>query len=164
MPDVPIALVGGGKLLKPTQIAVTTLDGDVLYYTISRFPAVAGREILAKYPLTAVPKLADYSTNEEVMLKLMGYVAVEISNQNPAMPANFVALSTKALVDNHVPDFETLVQVEIEMIKYNTSFFRQGVALNFLNDIVRKLSISASPTLTKWLAQLLAVAKQRSGN
>jgi len=104
-------------LLEPKDVEITTLKGEQRTYVISKFPAIAGREIVAKYPLTAIPKLADYSGNEAVMFQLMAYVAVKLPS-GVDQP-----LSTKALIDNHVPDWETLVKIEIEMMKYNTSFF-----------------------------------------
>jgi hypothetical protein len=143
--------------LKAKEVTVTSRDGEELVYTISRFPAVAGREIVANYPLTAIPKASDYGANEAIMLKLMCYVGKQIGD-------NVVPLKTKALVDNHVPDFETLVKLEIEMMRYNTSFFQDGVASTFLSGIVRKALASATPQLTILLQPLLERIKQRSTN
>jgi hypothetical protein len=142
-------------LLYPKEIEVKCLDGTERTYTISRFPAIAGREIVAKYPLSAAPKLGDYATNEETMLKLMNYVAV--------MPTSgpLLRLSTKALVDNHVPDWEALARIEVEMLRYNTSFFRQGEVSTFLKATLQKFLVSASPTLKTLLGQLSEAAKQR---
>lgn len=53
------------------------------------------------------------------MLKLMAYVAIETPN-GPVM------LVTPELVNNHVPDFETLLKIEWAMMEYNCSFSGTG--------------------------------------
>lgn len=143
--------------LEPTTVTVVTLKGDNREYIISKFPAIAGREIVAGYPMSAIPKISEYKSNEEIMRKLMCYVGVEING-------NTIPLSTEALINNHVPDYETLVKLEIEMMKYNTSFFRDGVISTFSSGIVRKVIASISPTLTPLLLRLLEAAKQLSKN
>jgi hypothetical protein len=141
--------------LEPKEIEVTTLKGDVRKYVISMFPATEGREIIAGYPISAMPKIGDYKANEEMMLKLMSYVGI---------PHLSLPLSTKVLVDNHVPDWETLARIEYAMIDYNTSFFRDGVISNGLRTLAQKFLVSISPTLKVSLAQLLEQAKQLSTN
>jgi hypothetical protein len=145
-------------LLEPRDFEVTSLAGVPKKYVISKFPAIAGREIVAKYPLSAMPKLGDYQVNEETMFKLMSYVAVDIGNNN------VVRLSTRELIDNHVPDWETLMKIELEMMKYNTSFFGKGETSTFLKATIQKHLLSVSPILTDSLQQLLAAIKQRSEN
>jgi hypothetical protein len=147
-------------LLEPKEVIIQTLNKDERVYIISKFPAVAGREIVMKYPLSAVPKLADYSSNEEVMLKLMCYVAIPRPSQN-GIEGIPIVLNTKALVDNHVPDWETLGKLEIEMLKYNTSFFGFGELSTFLGELLKKVIMRVSPTLMPLLERLSAVAKPR---
>jgi len=144
-------------LLKPKDEIIKTLDGTEKTYVLSRFPAIAGREIIANYPLTAIPKAADYKSNEEIMLKLMTFVGVYIGD-------NVQQLLTRALVDNHVPDYETLVKLEIAMLQYNTSFLKGGEISTFLSGIAKKAVVSISPMLTPLLAQLSEAVKQRSEN
>lgn len=146
-------------LLEPKEFEVVTLKGDTRTYILSKFPAIAGREIVAGYPLTAVPKLSDYKANEEIMRKLMTYVAVEINVKDGV--ALTQQLTTEALINNHVPDYETLVKIEFEMMRYNTSFFGKGEISTFFGGIAKKALASISPTLTHFLAQLLVQAKQR---
>jgi hypothetical protein len=109
-------------LIKPQTIEVKDRDGIEHSFVISRLPATVGREILAKYPVANVPKLGDYGTSTEAMLLMMRYVAVERDD------GSMLRLSTQALIDNHVPDGEALIRLELEMLKYNTSFF--GLAGN----------------------------------
>ena len=80
-----------------------------------------GREIVAKYPVSALPKLGDYAVNEEVMLKLMSFVAVQVGESQQR-------LSSRAMINNHVPDFETLAKIEMKMMEYNCSFFRDDAS------------------------------------
>lgn len=143
-------------LLEPQPITIKTLRGEEKTYILSKFPAVAGREIVAGYPLTAVPKMADYKSNEEVMLKCMCYVGVELSGNN------VIPLTTRVLVDNHVPDWETLGKLEIAMMKYNTSFFENGGGLTFLKGIIANMTKSVSPMLMPLLEELSAAVKRRS--
>lgn len=144
------------ELLEPKSFTVATQYKGEKTYTLSKFPAVAGREIVAKYPVSLMPKLGDYEVNEATMLKLMAYVAVETG------PGTQQRLENRTLVDNHVPDWETLARIEWAMIEYNTSFFGQGPGSTSFADFGLKLKAWITSTLTDSLAQLLAKAKQPS--
>lgn len=133
-------------MLQPKDITVKTLEGDEKVYVLSKFPAVAGREILTQYPVTAIPKVGEYAANEALMLKIMGYVGVRQPGRDEPL-----LLTTRALVDNHVPDWETLARIELAMIDYNTSFFRDGRASVFF----AKLGAKALPKITETLTVLL---------
>lgn len=146
-------------MLHPKEIRVTTQAGDERVYILSKFPAVAGREIVAKYPLSAMPKLGDYAVNEETMLKLMAYVGAPIEGR-----AEPQLLNLRALVDNHVPDWETLARVEIAMMEYNVSFFANGKACGFLEAIATKAQALLSRMLTDLSGQLSPKGKRRSPN
>ena len=87
-------------LLQPTEKEILGKT-----FILSKFPAVEGREIAAKYASAGFPHITDYKANEETMLKLMSYVAVPIQGANPQ------TLSTKALVNNHVDNWEMLVNI-----------------------------------------------------
>jgi hypothetical protein len=144
-------------MLQPKEIEIPTQAGGKLAVTLSKFPAIAGREIIAKYPLTAMPKLGDYAVNEETMLKLMAYVAV-----TPAGSDKPLQLTTRALVDNHVPEWETLARIEVAMMEYNVSFFGNGRALGSFEGIAQKAVAWIVRTLTDSLQQSPAPAKRRS--
>lgn len=119
-------------MIEPKQIKVTTQSGAEKEYIISKFPAIQGREIIAKYPLSAMPKLGDYEVNEETMLKLMCFVAVPTDN-GP------LQLTTRALVDNHFPDWETLAKVEVAMMEYNCSFFKGDILKSIMDRVTGKI-------------------------
>ena len=144
-------------LIKPKEVTVTDRDGDARTFIISRVPSTDMREIVASYPLTAMPRIGDYKANEEVMFKMLRFVGVP--REGGAAP---LMLTTKALVDNHTGDWECLAKIEIAMFEYNISFFDKGVALNFLKGITPKLNTLISSTLTGLLGQLLQAAKQHS--
>lgn len=141
-------------LLEPKEITVETQKGENRAYILSKFPAVQGREIIAKYPLSAMPKLGDYAVNEETMLKLMAFVAVPRDSGEP------LPLSTRALVDNHVPDWETLARIEFAMMEYNVSFFGNGKGSTFLEAITKKAQAFLSQTLMDLSGQSSRKEKQ----
>lgn len=131
-------------LIEPKEVTIETQSGSKKTYILSKFPAIQGREIISQYPVSAIPKIGDYATNQAVMLKLMCFVAVNIDGTE-------LKLFTKELVDNHVPDWETLVKIEKGMMEYNCSFFGEGRNSNFSAVIAQK----ARPLITKILTDLL---------
>ncbi|AAT37721.1 gp15 E [Burkholderia phage BcepB1A] len=133
-------------LIQPKEIEVLTGAGDegTRTYVISKLPATVAREVITQYPVSAIPKLGDYARNEELMLKLMGYVELPGAG----------ALKTRALIDNHVPDFETLARLEMAMLEYNCSFFAKGKASGFLASLAEKVQALITSTLTDSLRVL----------
>lgn len=136
------------NLIKPLEVEVKDIDGNLHKYTISRLPAVAGREILAKYLGGTMPKIGDYKDNHESMLKMMKYVAVEIDGQ-------LQTLQTQALIDNHIPDTECLLRLEIEMIRHNTSFFGNAGSSNLLDFLLQKIKDSIPSNFKTQIVSLL---------
>ena len=124
-------------MIEPKTVVI---DGKE--FILSKFPAIAGREIIAKYPLSGLPKIGDYALNEETMLKLMCYVAVNAGADVP------LCLNTAALVDNHAGNWETLGKIEVAMMEYNCSFFRDGRISTFFEDFAQKLPMWISKMLT----------------
>lgn len=123
------------------EVTVTTQEGEEKVFLFHKFHALAGREIMAKYALSNLPKVGDYGVSEEVALKLMAYVAV----QTPNGP---LFLTTRALVDNHIPDWETHLKIEGGMLEYNASFFGNGKALAFFKKLREMVQASTSQTST----------------
>lgn len=134
-------------MIEPKEVEITS--GDVSRkFIISKVPAVAGREVFTQYPMSSIPKLGDYTTNEVLMLKMMTYV----SGVPPAGPP--VPLVNRDLVDCHVTDFEMLLKLEWAMVEHNCSFFRGGKASTFLDDILEKLPALTTSILMPLLEQL----------
>jgi len=107
------------SFIKPKEITIKDMDGNDHTFVISKFPAIDGREIAAKHPFMT-GKADDYQLTEDVMLKMMGFVAVI----DPS--GNKLKLSNKTLVNNHVGDWEVLVKLERDILEYNCSFFTTG--------------------------------------
>ena len=146
------------ELIEPLEKEIT-IDGVKRTFIISKLPAIAGREILTGYPMTAMPKIGDRKINEELMLKLISYVAIKTGPEGHTQ-----RLSTRDLIDNHVPSWEMLMHLEKEMITYNCSFFRDGRLSTFLSESVQKLPQWISKTLTASLAQLSPAEQPPSTN
>ena len=144
-------------MIEPKQATIKTQAGDERVYTIHKFPAMAGREIITQYPVTAAPKIGDYKANQEMMLKLMAYVEVMAGD----VP---MALGSQSAIDNHVPDWQTLMKLEKEVLEYNCSFFAQGKLLVFLETLAAQALPSIIKTLTDSLAQSLQADKQNTKN
>jgi len=137
-------------LIKPKEITVTDIDGEGKQYIISRLPATVGREILATYPVANAPKIGDYGKSTEAMRLMMSYVAVPVDMGEP------LRLKTQALIDNHVPDGQTLVKLELEMLKYNTDFFGRGSNQDLVGSLIQKYIPLIMQTLTQSLQPLSA--------
>ena len=134
-------------LLEPIERDIELPEGGTKQFILSKFPAIAGREIITQYPTTAAPKIGSYALNEELMLKLMGYVAI------PMPDGSRLRLNSRTLIDNHVPDFETLMKIEWAMMQYNCSFFQNGKMSGFLELLTDKALALITRTLTEFSGQ-----------
>lgn len=147
-----------GALLEPEEWECPLPKGGTKTFILSKFPVVAGREIVAKYPTSGIPKLGDYDVNEKTMLKLMSFVAVPREGSEP------IRLTTRELIDNHCESWETLARIEMEMLKRNCSFFGNGQLLGFLQTISQTAQALITKTLTDLSAQSLNQGKPPSTN
>lgn len=145
-------------LIKPQNITIKDRDGGEHPFVISRLPATVGREILAKYPVANVPKLGDYGTSTEAMLLMMRYVGIERDD------GSVLRLTTQALIDNHVPDGEALIRLELEMLKYNTSFFGLAGNSDFVGSLLQKYLPLVIKTVTDSLPPSLLNTSPPSQN
>ena len=141
-------------MIEPREITVNERP-----YIISKVPAVEGREIVAKYPLSNIPKLGEYGQSEEIMLKLMSYVQAVPGGGSAPIP-----LTTKALVNNHVPDAMTLMLLEKEMLEYNFGFFVRALSSGFFASFSQKVEAWISATLIPSLDQLSKAVEQASSS
>ncbi len=74
------------------------------------------------------------------MLRMMAYVAVVTINGE-------LQLSSRALIDNHVDDAETLMRLEWAMMEKNFAFFANGKASGFLVGLGEKVQALIMSTL-----------------
>jgi len=149
------------NLIQPKEVSYKYNDGEKEVekkFFISKFPAIAGREIVSKYPLSNLPKLGDYDISVDAMLKLMSYVtAVTVDEVQ-------VPLTTQALIDNHIPDWEVLVRLEAAMLEYNCSFFGNGKALISLETLKKQAVKLISKTWMEWSEQSSPKRQRHSKN
>lgn len=130
------------ELLKPKEVKITDIDGEEKTYIISRFPAIASREILQGYLKAAAPSSnTDYSESQRLMKKLMCYVAAVTSEGTE------VLLKTEMLINNHVPDFDVLSKLESQALDYNSDFFKIGKitkSLKQFEEVAKQLNLGTS--------------------
>lgn len=132
-------------LIKPKEIQIKDCDGVEKTFIISRVPAIPMREVMAKYPVSNIPKLGEYQASKDVMKLLMSYVAVQFDDgQN----TREIRLVNEALINNHIVDGEQLLRIEYAMLQYNTSFFGQGDLSAFLHGLIAKHLPSIIQTVT----------------
>ena len=145
-------------MLEPKELILKDASGKERTFILSKFPAIAGREIITKYPVSNVPKIGEYQQSEEVMLKLMAFVAVQLPD------GQTLPLTTRGLVDNHTGDWETLAKLEWAMLEYNCSFFGKGLNSGSLESISQKAVTWITQTLMPLLEQSLQAEKRASRN
>lgn len=145
-------------LIKPKDVEIKDCDGDVKTFIISRIPAIPMREVMAKYPVSNIPKLGEYQASQEVMELLMRHVAVRLDDGRE------VALVNKALINNHVVDGEQLLRIEYAMLQYNTSFFGQGDLSTFFRELIAKHLPLVIQTVTDSLRASSPVARDLSAS
>ena len=141
-------------LIDPKEITIN-FEGEELKFNISKFPATVGREIITKYPVANMPKLGDYAVSQETMLKLMQYV-------ERVYPDRVQVLTSETLINNHIPSWEVLAQLEVKMIEYNCSFFRNGKAYDFLKNSIALAQPKIIEILTGLSVKLSQAEKQPS--
>ena len=114
------------KLLEPKEVEIEDKVANVKkVFIISKIPAFQARTIMLQYVPTQLLNFnKDEAKIEEMILKLLNFVAVKAEDR-------VIRLSTRDLINNHCPSFETIMQLEGLMIDYNTSFFQDGKGLSF---------------------------------
>lgn len=146
-------------LLEPKSLTVKDRNGKEVSFIIGKFPAIAAREIAAKYP-TSIAALAkqweenQYAESEKIMLKAMTFVERVLDD------GSTIRLVTSALVDNHVPDGEALMRLEKEILEYNFSFFEKFTRSISSGGIVQNMIKLITSTLTTSLQQSSLPGKQ----
>lgn len=151
----------GKPLLEPKHIEITDGEGKIRHFILSKFDAVEGREIVTNYPIQNMPKIGDYKVSEEIMVKLMSYVAVETGEPGQS---KIIRLSNRALINNHVRDWELLAKLEMVMLQYNCSFFRDGSISTLFESIGQMFIKKISEISTLLSEQSSQAAKQHSTN
>ena len=107
----------------PKEITIIDGDGTPRKFTISKMSAWDGLEIMERFPMVVIsmglPKVADWAIINELKMKIMKYVAVDLNG-------TLQPLVTQAFIDNHTGDWECFLKLLREEVMYNNSFFRSG--------------------------------------
>lgn len=135
-------------LLSPKEV---TING--CRFLISRMPCMTAQEVIVRIPAGILPLINQYAISEEMVVKMLS-CCQRMYDDKPNVP-----LISKEIINNHVPDFDTLLQLENECLKYNYDFFNQGKVLTFLAQGLSRVESSLSGILTDLLDKLLQAEK-----
>ena len=135
-------------LLSPKEV---TING--CRFLISRMPCMTAQEVIVRIPAGILPLINQYTISEEMVVKMLS-CCQRMYDDKPNVP-----LISKEIINNHVPDFDTLLQLENECLKYNYDFFNQGKVLTFLAQGLSRVESSLSGILTDLLDKLLQAEK-----
>ena len=122
-------------MIDPKDITIEDQSGRDRRYRLSKIPYLDGaREVCSQYISTALPKVGDYQENQKLAEKMFRYI-VAITDDG-----NEIQLTTSALVNNHVPDFQTGIKLEAAMLEHNVGFSVAGKIQQFRKSWERDLS------------------------
>lgn len=143
------------ELIDPILVTVTDADRQEHEFHVGKMPALVAREVLAKYAGSAIPKAGEYQASHEAATKMLRYVAKEIDGQ-------MVPLKTEALINNHVPDGEALIRLEIACLRRSTSFFPLAGSQNLMASLLDKLEAIAPKIMSTLMDSLQQSSAQDS--
>lgn len=149
------------ELLDPKEVKVRTQDGEAKAFIISKFPADPGMELAVEVACIAggfAVNKPDPAAMIATINKALTWAAVPGPNGEP------IRLTTAALRDNHIPDWEAKLALFVEVAKHNTSFFRAGRASDSFSVLARILNQSNIATSMASLAQSSLKGGQPSAN
>lgn len=136
-------------LINPVKVTIKDLDNIEHDYFIGRFPAVEGLEIIAKVPSNVVSLSKQLPHLRQLVLQMAKFVCIELPKDEGG--THQIRLSTSALVDNHVPDGQTLLHLCFEIMRHNTSFFGDGD--RSVLDILSQKLADLLPKITQMLTE-----------
>lgn len=125
-------------------------------YHIRKFGAIAGRAIVAQYPLTMILQNKEYDRNEAVMMRLMSYVDIVLPDGSTQ------PLTTRALIDNHISDWSDLVSIEIESLRYNAPQFFDGATQGLVGKLDEWVTAKLADIIGKAIGDNLGVSPVKS--
>ena len=141
-------------LLEPKEVEI---NGQK--FIISKMPCTVAQEVIFNLPNGLIPIISDFKKAEEQAFKMLAYCERVYTDGRSSVP-----LISKAIIDNHVNDFDTLRKLEWECLQYNFNFFADGRALNFLNEGVSLVKSNLSEILTDLLGKLSLQGGRHYGN
>ena len=147
-------MVEVNPLLTPKEIELLDRKGKPHKYILSEIPASYSKEIVLQYPTSALPKIGNYELHQEITFKMLSYVAVPMPN------GVALRLTTRELLDNHIPDLQTWMALEKAMAQYNWGFFLGDDLSNFWEQVKKFLVQSIQQTWTDLSQPLSQTEKQ----
>lgn len=136
-------------LLEPKEVTIKGCK-----FVISKMPCLAAQEVIIRIGSGIIPLINQYAISEDMVIKMLS-CCQRVYDDKPNVP-----LISKDIINNHIPDFEVLIQLENECLKYNYDFFAQGRLLDFLNKGLSLAESKLSKILTDLLDKLLLQEKQ----
>lgn len=141
-------------LLEPKEIEINGIK-----FIISKMPCTVAQEVIFNMPAGLIPVISEFKRTEEQAFKMLKYCERIYLDGRPNVP-----LISKEIINNHIPNFDTLIKLEYECLKYNFDFFGNGSALTFFNQAASLVKSNISEILTDLLDKLSARGLQASGS
>ncbi len=112
-------------MIKPKKITISDIDGIEHNFIIYRFEAMIAFKIVSK----SLPIISNMIRGENLKLedKEIEDIVVEIlSYSEKVTEKDTIKLNGLHLINNHVPDLDTLLTLIKELNDYNTNFLEIG--------------------------------------
>lgn len=132
-----------GILLKPKEI-----DVNGYKFIISQMPCTVAQEVAFKLPPGLIPIMGNFTQAEDMYVKMLSFCERVYDD------GKHIKLINKTVIDNHIPDFQTLLLLEREVIEYNYGFFNPEKLLDLLNGLLSHAESRVSKILTDLLDKL----------
>ena len=114
------------NLIDSERKTFTDVNGKNHIYQIGKVPWMSGgREILAEYIPSGLPKVGDYQKNERLARILYANV-IKIGKEGAQFP-----LITDSMIENHVPDVKVAMELEAAVFDKSTDFLILGKVLEY---------------------------------
>ncbi len=125
-----------GILLNPKDVEINGFK-----FIISQMPCTVAQEVAFKLPPGLIPIMGNFTQAEEMYVKMLSFCERVYDD------GRHIKLINKDIIDNHVPDFQTLLLLEREVIEYNYGFFDTEKLLTLLNGLLSRAESSVSKIL-----------------
>ena len=142
-----------GILLKPKDVEINGYK-----FIISQMPCTVAQEVAFKLPPGLIPIMGNFTQAEDMYVKMLSYCERVYDD------GRHIKLINKDIIDNHIPDFQTLLMLEREVIEYNYGFFNTEKLLTLLNDLLSRVESRASKILMDLLDKLSLAEGQHYTN
>ena len=109
------------NLIGAERKTFTDVKGNPRKYWIGKVPWMGGgREILAEYIPSGLPKIGDYKKNEN-LARILYAAVVAIDDKGNHFP-----LTTDSMINNHIPDVKVAMELEAAVFDKSTDFLILG--------------------------------------